>query len=281
MLKMENVVVKYSQFELNCSLEVANGQITGIVGENGAGKTTAFKAILGLTEISSGKILIDGQEKTKESASMNIGTVLAESFFNELYTVKDIRMILKNFYPTFDATYFTKLCDNFGLPFKQKYKDFSSGMKAKLKTISALSHGAQLLILDEPTSGLDVSARNEILALLQDYLDQYPESAILISSHISSDLQQVCDDIYYLKNGKVLLHEETDILLDRYGILKVTTEEYPQLAPELLLYQKQQGYGFDVLTSQRNYFLENFPQMVVEKPTIDEILLLMMEGEKI
>ncbi|MGM0238238.1 ATP-binding cassette domain-containing protein [Enterococcus sp. AZ103] len=281
MLKMENVVVKYSQFELNCSLEVANGQITGIVGENGAGKTTAFKAILGLTEISSGKILIDGQEKTKESASMNIGTVLAESFFNELYTVKDIRMILKNFYPTFDATYFTKLCDNFGLPFKQKYKDFSSGMKAKLKTISALSHGAQLLILDEPTSGLDVSARNEILALLQDYLDQYPESAILISSHISSDLQQVCDDIYYLKNRKVLLHEETDILLDRYGILKVTTEEYPQLAPELLLYQKQQGYGFDVLTSQRNYFLENFPQMVVEKPTIDEILLLMMEGEKI
>ncbi|MBV7392170.1 ATP-binding cassette domain-containing protein [Enterococcus alishanensis] len=281
MLKMENVVVKYPQFELNCSLEVANGQITGIVGENGAGKTTAFKAILGLTEISSGKILIDGQEKTKESASMNIGTVLAESFFNELYTVKDIRMILKNFYPTFDATYFTKLCDNFGLPFKQKYKDFSSGMKAKLKTISALSHGAQLLILDEPTSGLDVSARNEILALLQDYLDQYPESAILISSHISSDLQQVCDDIYYLKNGKVLLHEETDILLDRYGILKVTTEEYPQLAPELLLYQKQQGYGFDVLTSQRNYFLENFPQMVVEKPTIDEILLLMMEGEKI
>lgn len=281
MLKMENVVVKYPQFELNCSLEVANGQITGIVGENGAGKTTTFKAILGLTEISSGKILIDGQEKTRASASMNIGTVLAESFFNELYTVKDIRMILKNFYPTFDAAYFTQLCDNFGLPFKQKYKDFSSGMKAKLKTISALSHGAQLLILDEPTSGLDVSARNEILALLQDYLDQYPESAILISSHISSDLQQVCDDIYYLKNGKVLLHEETDILLDRYGILKVTSEEYPQLAPELLLYQKQQGYGFDVLTSQRNYFLENFPQMVVEKPTIDEILLLMMEGEKI
>ena len=209
------------------------------------------------------------------------GTVLAESFFNDIYTIRDLNRLLKSFYRKFDESYFLAQCAAFGLPDKQLLKQFSTGMKAKLKTLTALSHGAQLLILDEPTSGLDVSARYEILDLLQDYLGGHPRCSILISSHISSDLEKLCDDIYYLKAGKILLHEETDRLLDAYGVLKVDDEALGRLDREHLLYRKRTNYGYDLLTDQRRFYMENFPKVIVEKPTIDQILLLIMEGERL
>ena len=154
-------------------------------------------------------------------------------------------------------------------------------MKAKLKTLTALSHGAQLLILDEPTSGLDVSARYEILDMLQDYLVAHPQCSILISSHISSDLEKLCDDIYYLKAGQVLLHEETDRLLDAYGVLKVDEEGLGQLDRDFLLYRKRTNYGYDLLTDQRLFYMENYPKVIVEKPTIDQIMLMIMDGDRL
>lgn len=283
MIVMENAVVTYPSFELNCSLQVKEGTITGIVGENGAGKTTLFKALLGLVPIASGSAKINGQDIAGLSLAdrESIGTVLAESFFNDIYTIKDVNRLLKSFYRNFDESYFLAQCAAFGLPDKQPLKQFSTGMKAKLKTLTALSHGAQLLILDEPTSGLDVSARYEILDLLQDYLGDHPRCSILISSHISSDLEKLCDDIYYLKAGKILLHEETDRLLDAYGVLKVDDEALGRLDRDHLLYRKRTNYGYDLLTDQRRFYMENFPKVIVEKPTIDQILLLIMEGERL
>ena len=283
MIVMENAVVTYPDFKLDCSLEVQEGTITGIVGENGAGKTTLFKALLGLVPIASGSAKINGQDIAALSLAdrEDIGTVLAESFFNDIYTIRDLNRLLKSFYRKFDESYFLAQCAAFGLPDKQPLKQFSTGMKAKLKTLTALSHGAQLLILDEPTSGLDVSARYEILDLLQDYLGDHPRCSILISSHISSDLEKLCDDIYYLKAGKILLHEETDRLLDAYGVLKVDDEALGRLDREHLLYRKRTNYGYDLLTDQRRFYMENFPKVIVEKPTIDQILLLIMEGERL
>ncbi|CZQ93749.1 ATP-binding cassette domain-containing protein [Trichococcus ilyis] len=283
MIVMENAVVTYPDFKLDCSLEVQEGTITGIVGENGAGKTTLFKALLGLVPIAAGSAKINGQDIAALSLTdrEDIGTVLAESFFNDIYTIRDLNRLLKSFYRKFDESYFLAQCAAFGLPDKQPLKQFSTGMKAKLKTLTALSHGAQLLILDEPTSGLDVSARYEILDLLQDYLGDHPRCSILISSHISSDLEKLCDDIYYLKAGKILLHEETDRLLDAYGVLKVDDEALGRLDREHLLYRKRTNYGYDLLTDQRLFYMENFPKVIVEKPTIDQILLLIMEGERL
>lgn len=279
MLSVENITVNYPNFQLHCSLKLEKGMITGIVGENGAGKTTLFKAILGLAKISRGEIIVNDAVNEFAEFKKQTGVVLAESFFNELFTLQDLQKILPNIYPNFNQAYFEKNCAAFKLPPKQKLQEYSTGMRAKLKTICALSHEARLLILDEPTSGLDISARNEILELLQDYLLAYPESSILISSHITSDLAQICDDLYYLKAGEIFLHEETDVLLDNYGILKVPAEDYVTLQGKNLLSRKKRTYGYDVLTNQRRFYQENYPQMVVEKPSIDEILLLMMEGE--
>lgn len=283
MIVMENAVVTYPSFELNCSLQVNEGTITGIVGENGAGKTTLFKALLGLVPITSGSAKINGQDITALSLAdrESIGAVLAESFFNDIYTIKDVNRLLKSFYRKFDENYFLRKCADFHLPKDQRLKEFSTGMMAKLKTLTALSHGAQLLILDEPTSGLDVSARYEILDMLQDYLVDHPQCSILISSHISSDLEKLCDDIYYLKAGKVLLHEETDRLLDAYGVLKVDEEGLGQLDRNFLLYRKRTNYGYDLLTDQRLFYMENYPKLVVEKPTIDQIMLMIMDGDRL
>lgn len=283
MIVMENVVVEYSKFKLNCSLQVSKGMITGLVGENGAGKTTAFKALLGLTPLDSGTVTIDdiSVDQLSSKDKEKIGTVLSDSFFNPVFTIKDINRLLKNFYQDYDETYFLTKCEQFNLPLKQKIKEFSTGMKAKLKTLTALSHQAQILILDEPTSGLDVSARYEILDMLQEYLDQYPESCVLISSHISTDLERICDDIYYLKQGKVLLHEDTDVLLDMYGILKADETMTDKIDQDFLLYRKRTTYGYDYLTNQMSFYKENYPNLIIEKPSIDQILLMVMGGEEI
>lgn len=283
MIVMENVVVDYTKFKLNCSLQVNKGMITGLVGENGAGKTTAFKALLGLIPVDSGTAKIDGisvDQLTSENKE-KIGTVLSDSFFSPAFTIKDINRLLKNFYQEYEESYFLTKCQEFNLPLNQKIKEFSTGMQGKLKTLTALSHKAQILILDEPTSGLDVSARYEILDILQEYLDKYPESCVLISSHISTDLERICDDIYYLKQGKVLLHEDTDVLLDTYGILKVEETMTDKIDQSFLLYRKRTTYGYDYLTNQMSFYKENYPNLIIEKPSIDQILLMVMGGEEI
>jgi ABC-2 type transport system ATP-binding protein len=153
-------------------------------------------------------------------------------------------------------------------------------MKAKLKVLLAMSHGAKLLILDEPTSGLDVVARNEILDLLRDYMEKDEESSILISSHISTDLEGLCDDVYFIEDGKIIMHEETDTLMDEYGILKVTPEQYEKLAQEYILCTKKDKYGYTCLTNQKQYFMENHHDIVIEKVEIDEMIALMLSDRK-
>lgn len=280
MIEMKNLVVNYPDFRLDCSLSVPDGQITGIVGENGAGKTTAFKALLGLIPVDAGSCSLGGVASNQLTGAdrAKTGAVLGP-FFNEIYTVTEIAAMLAAFYPSFDKAGFLSRCEHFKLPLKKKIKDFSTGMKAKLKTLSVLSHGATTLILDEPTSGLDVSARHAIIDMLQDYLDVHPEAAILISSHITTDLEKVCDDLYFIKDGSIRLHEDTDVLLDTYGIIKVSEAQMADLDPQYLLFRQRTPYGFDIVTGQRDFYLENYPGLAVEKPSIDDILLIMMTGE--
>ncbi|MCD7894465.1 MAG: ABC transporter ATP-binding protein [Erysipelotrichaceae bacterium] len=207
MLKVENVYKQYDNFKLDCSLNIENGHITGIIGRNGAGKSTLFKAILGLISIDDGNITMFNKDinditiKDKEK----IGVVFTDSGFNENLTVKDIISILDNLYHDFDKEFFLNQIHQFQLPLKKKIKEFSNGMKAKLKIIIAISHHPQLLILDEPTAGLDVISRDEVLEILRDFMDE--NHTILISSHISSDLENLCDDIYLMDKGCILLKE--------------------------------------------------------------------------
>ena len=153
-------------------------------------------------------------------------------------------------------------------------------MKAKLKVLAAISHNPQLLVLDEPTAGLDVLARDSLLQMLREYMEQEDRS-ILISSHISSDLEGLCDDVYLIDQGKILLHEETDVLLSDYAILKVTPEQYASLDQSHLLRRSREAYGFCLLTDQKQFYLKKYPSLVIERGGIDEVITMMTGGKRL
>ena len=259
-LEVKDIKKNYKDFSLQCSLTLPKGQITGIVGQNGAGKSTLFKSILDLVTLDEGQITIFGMPSVSLSPSdrERIGVVFSDSGFSGFLTVKDITAILKASYSNFQKDDFLKKCSHFSIPMNKKINDFSTGMKAKLKLLIAMSYGADFLILDEPTQGLDVVARKELLDLLRSYMETENRS-ILISSHIASDLETLCDDLYLIHKGKVYLHEDTDMLLDKYGVLKVTKEQYKTLDKTHLLSVKEEIFGCECLTDNKQFYAENYP----------------------
>lgn len=283
MLKIEHLQKNYKSFSLDCSLELMPGRITGLIGQNGAGKSTTFKAILGLISADGGLVRILGKDLQDFTArdKENLGVVLSDSGFSGYLTVRDIVQVLKSLYGSFDNAFFMEQARKFQLPFDKKIKEFSTGMKAKLKVLTAISHNARLLILDEPTAGLDVVARDELLELLRDYMEKDEERAILISSHISSDLENLCDDLYMIHGGKIILHEDTDVILSDYALLKISEEQYRSLERQYLLRSKKEGFGYVCLTNQKQYYLENYPQIAVEKGSVDEVITMMIRGEAV
>ena len=261
-------------------MTILDGQITGLIGQNGAGKSTLFKAILDLITLDSGSIQIFGKEHHELSGKEKekLGVVLSDSGFSAYLTVRDIIAILKNMYSNFDLSYFQKQMQRFQLPYDQKIKEFSTGMKAKLKVLIALSHHAKLLILDEPTAGLDVIARDEILDLLRDYMEDENDASILISSHIAEDLESLCDDLYMIHEGKMIFHEDTDVLLSDYAILKMSEEQFKKLDTQYILKVCKEAYGYACLTNQKQYYMENEPGITIEKGTIDAVITMMIRG---
>ena len=280
LVKMEHVKKHYKDFALDCSLQVEEGRVTGLIGPNGAGKSTAFKAILDLIDIDAGAIAVLGKANGRltQDDREQIGVVLSDSGFSGYLSVRDIIPIMNNLYRRFDRTAFVNMCKEFNIPLDKKIKEFSTGMKAKLQVISAMCHDARRLILDEPTAGLDVIARDELLDLLRGYMEP-GDRAILISSHISSDLEGLCDDLYMIDGGKIILHEETDVLLDEYGVLKLTEEQYDKLDKEHILARKKEGFGVSCLTAQKQFYKENYPGIVIEKGSIDKVITMMIRGE--
>lgn len=280
MIIMQDVRKKYGDYEFRMSMEIPHGRITGLVGKNGAGKSTAIKLILGLAKPDSGSISVLGSEGRELSPAVKqkIGVSLAESGFSSQLSIEDMKHILSKMYREFDRQLFTKQCEKMKLPKKKKMKDFSTGMKAKLKVLTALTHNADLLILDEPTAGLDIEARNEILDLLREYVTYNEKSSILITSHIATDLESLCDDIYLIHDGKMIIHEDTDVILEQYGVLKVSEEQYGKLDQRAILKSRKESYGYACFTSDRKFYQENYPGIVVEKGGIDELILMMTGG---
>ena len=283
MLKINGLVKKYGDFTLDCTMEVRKGCITGLVGENGAGKSTTFKAALGLISYDAGEISLLGKEPAAltEKEKEKLGVTLAESGFSGYLKVKDIVPVLNAMYPEFDRSGFLNLCRKFGVPLDKYIKEFSTGMKAKLKVLAAITHNADFLIMDEPTTGLDVMARDRILNLFREYMEEDENRSILISSHISSDLEGLCDDIYMIHNGQIILHEETDVLLNEYGLIKADENQYRKLDKEYILRVRKETFGYACLTSQKQYYMENYPDLVVEKGSLDEVITMMIGGEKL
>ena len=280
-LEAKNLCKKYNQFELkNVNLTLPKGMIMGLIGENGAGKTTTIKSILNLTN-STGEINIFGLnvKKYDKKIKQDIGVVLNENFFSEYLNPKDINKIMKNIYKNWDEKLYFKYLEDFKLPQNKISKEFSSGMKMKLKIAVALAHHPKLLILDEPTSGLDPVARSEILDIFQDFI-QNGENSIFVSSHITSDLEHIADYITFINDGEIVLSKTRDELLEEYGIVKCSKAEFEKINKKDYVKYKVNRYEYDVLVENKSEFKRKYDFNVIDKPTLEDIMLIYIKGEK-
>ena len=280
-LELKNVCKSFRDFTLNnISFTLPQGYIMGLVGPNGAGKTTTIQLILNMLETDTGEILVFGKDNvaSEKDIKQDIGIVFDSIFYVDSWTVKDTEKAVSIFYNDWRHDIFNDMVKRFDLPQNKKVGELSRGMQMKLMLACAFSHNAKLLILDEPTAGLDVIARDELLEMLREFLEKDEERSILISSHISSDLESLCDDLYMIHDGKIIPHEDTDVLLSDYALLKVDAEQYSKLDKQFILRSKKETYGYSCLTNQKQYYMENYPKIAIEKGTIDEVITMMIRG---
>lgn len=281
-LEVKNLCKKYSEFELkNINLKLPKGMIMGLIGENGAGKTTTIKSILNLINIDNGEIKIFGLniKENEKKIKEDIGVVLDDAFFSEYVNPADINKIMNKIYKNWDENLYYKYLEDFKLPKNKISKEFSSGMKMKLKIAVALSHHPKLLILDEPTSGLDPVARSEILDIFQDFI-QNEENSIFVSSHITSDLEHIADYITFINNGEIVLSKTRDELLEKYGIVKCSKSEFEKIDKNDYVKFKVNRYEYDVLVEDKAKFKRKYEFKIIDKPTLDDIMLIYIKGEK-
>lgn len=280
-VEIKNLSKKYNGFQLkNINMELPKGMIMGLIGENGAGKTTTIKSILNIIN-SEGSIKIFGKDikLNEKEVKEEIGVVLDDSFLSEYLTAKQVNSIMKSMYKNWDEQLYFKYLANFKLPKNKLVKEFSSGMKMKLKVTTALSHHPKLLILDEPTSGLDPVARNEILDIFQDFI-QNEENSILVSSHITSDLEHIADYITFINYGEIVFSKTRDELLEQYGIVKCTKEEFEKIDKNDYVKFKENRFGYEVLVENKIKFKRKYDFNIIDKPTLEDIMLIYIKGEK-
>ncbi len=278
-LEIKNLCKKYDNFELkNISFKLPKGMIMGLIGENGAGKTTTIKAILNIITSYSGDIKIFGLSNKNETIKEDIGIVLDDMFFPEIITPKDINNSMKNIYKNWDSKIFNDYLKKFSLPNKQ-IKTFSKGMRKKLEIATSLSHHPKLLILDEPTSGLDPIARDEVTNILQKFIEN-ENCSILLSSHNTTDLEHIADYITFINNGEVILSKTTNELLDKYGIVKCTEKEFKDINTKDYIKYKKTKYGYEILVENKKDFKEKYNIKIIDKVTLDELMILMIKGVK-
>lgn len=277
-IKISGLQKRFKGFGLhNVSFCVPRGSVVGFIGENGAGKSTTIKSILGLIHADAGTIqVMDKNVALLTQADKNkIGAVLGETCLPENLTLKDIDAVMEHIFTSWSKELFFQYATRFSLPRDQKVREFSRGMRQKLSLAVALSHGAEILILDEPTSGLDPVARDEILDLLYDFM-QDERHSVLISSHIVSDLEKLCDYIVFIHEGKIIFEEEKDRLYEKYAILKCSEEILQSLDPASVVAYRIGEFGAGALVLR-----DKVPRdLSLERASIEDIMLYYLRGER-
>ena len=281
-LEVKNLCKKYKGFELqNVNITLPKGMIMGFIGENGAGKTTTIKAILDIIRDYTGEIKLFGLDNGKDDKKIkeNIGAVLDDMFFPEILTPNDINTIMKDIYKNWDSKLYFKYLTDFSLPNNKAIKTLSKGMRKKLEIATAISHHPQLLILDEPTAGLDPVARNEVIDLFQSFI-QNEECSIFLSSHITTDLEHIADYITFINNGNIILSKTREELLEDYGIVKCSKEEFEKIDKKDFIQYKKSKYEYEILIENRKVFNKKYNIDTIDKITLEELMVLMIKGEK-
>lgn len=272
-----------SNFTLDSiSFSLPYGAILGFVGENGAGKTTTINCILNTVIKDSGKIKLFGREMSDEDTDMreDIGVVYDGDNFPAYWTARQLSQVMGGIYARWDNALFYKYLKDFGLPDKRKIKHYSRGMTMKLAIAAALSHHPKLLILDEATSGLDPIMRDEMLDIFLEFV-QEEDHSILLSSHITSDLEKVADYIAFIHNGKIVMTVPKDDLVYRYAVMRCKESQFLALDPKDILAYRKRDYQIDVLVSDGKEAERKYKGIVVDHVSVDEIMLLLVKGERV
>lgn len=280
-LELQNVTKAYKSFTLDhVSFALPQGMIMGFVGENGAGKTTTIKTILDVVKKTSGEIFLFGQpiEKNVTEAHEDIAVVYDDCSISGFFKIRDVERIFKNFYHNWDTAAFYELVDRFELPQNKKISTYSRGMKMKVQLAVALAHHPKLLLLDEPTSGLDPIVRDEVLDMFMEFI-QDETNSILFSSHITSDIEKIADYVTFIHKGKIVFCENKDDLLSNRGILKVKPAIFEQLDKDSCIRYRKTLDHYEVLIKDRFAFQKKMLDAIIDRVTLDAIMLMYVKGE--
>ena len=280
-LKISNLTKEFEGFSLdNVSFQVKKGSIMGFIGENGAGKSTTIKSILNLLHPETGSISILGMKMKEQERKIKeqMGVVFDECHFHSSLNAKDINKIMSKIYSNWDEEAFKNYLSKFNLPEKKIVKEYSRGMKMKLSIAVALSHHPTFLILDEATNGLDPVIRSEILEVFYDFI-QDEEHSILMSSHITGDLEQIADYITFIQNGKIIFSERKDEILESFGILRCGKSDFMTIETKDIVGYKQSTYSYDVLVKNRSLIHKKYPKLTMDPASLEDIMLYYGKGD--
>lgn len=274
-LELEDVTKEYEDFKLDhISFSVPQGCICGFIGQNGAGKTTTISLILDIIKKDGGSITVFGQDMEAQGAALKekIGVVFDEMGFHEFLTANEINSIMRNIYQNWREEVFFDYLKRFSLPRKKRCGSFSRGMRMKLQIAVALSHEAELLIMDEPTGGLDPIVRNEILQIFQEFVME-ENHTILLSSHITGDLERIADMVTFIDHGKIILSGDKNELLESHGLIKCKKEDLEKIEKEDIVSYRQSAFCTEVLVAEREKCARKYDGMVMEQTTLEEIMI--------
>lgn len=284
-IELKGVSKDYGDFKLDdVSFSVPEGSVCGFIGQNGAGKTTTIQIILDAINRDSGEVYVFGKSMDKDSALLreNIGVVFDEMGFHDFLNARQINTIMKNVYKNWNQERYFEYLKLFSLPTKKACGSFSRGMRMKLQIATALSHNAKLLIMDEPTSGLDPIVRNEMLQIFREYVVE-EDHTILLSSHITGDLEKLADEVVFIDGGKIVLKGNKDEILEKHGILRCKKDELKNISESLLVSAETSSLGAEVLVNDRKAAEKLYPEMIIEPAELEQIMIYYVnraKGEK-
>lgn len=274
-IEISGVTKRYEGFTLdNVSFNVPKGSIMGFIGQNGAGKTTTIRSLLNITNVDAGEIRLLGLDHIKDELEIKkrLSVVFDELPFHDVFNAEDMARIFEGLYPEWDNAVYSAYLERFGLPLKKKIGQYSKGMKMKLQIACALSHNAELLVMDEATTGLDPVVRDEILHIFMEYLRD-GERSILMSSHITADLEKIADSITFIDKGKILLTGCKDVILETHGILKCGKDELDNIDRADIVSVRANAFGAEVMLSDRVSAEYKYGGTMIDPAGLDDIML--------
>ena len=277
-LEVKNLNKSFKEFSLkDVNIKVPAGKIVGLIGENGAGKTTIIKCVLDAMAKDSGEVKLFGQDYNYKLKD-DVGIVYDDSFTNESFTIRDLNLIMKNTYSKWDQRLFYKYIKEFGIPYKKEIKKLSTGMRKKVEIAACISHHPRLLILDEPTSGLDPVIRSEILDMFQEFVED-KKNAILLSTHITSDLEHISDDVIFISKGSIVFDEPLKKVKEDYIVIELDKKEFKEFNKKDITRYKENRNDIQVLIEKKNMKKE-YNKYIKNITTLDDIMLLYIRGKK-